>query len=65
MALVLPSAYFAALDRGFTITEATAQTLINDKTRGEFLQMSRATAIFLLIMQVTICCCQLVDLQQL
>lgn len=53
MALVLPSAYFAALDRGFTVAEAGASTLINDKVRGEFLKISRATAILLLIMQVS------------
>ena len=52
MTLVIPTAYFAALDRGFTVTEAGAQILVNDKIRGEFLHMSRGTAIFLLLMLV-------------
>jgi Ca2+:H+ antiporter len=50
MTLVLPCAYFAALDRGYASITEESQVLLNDKVRGEFLQMSRATALFLLVL---------------
>lgn len=51
MSLVLPSAYFSALDRGANpLQPGVIQGVITDKVRGEFLKMSRATAVFLLLM---------------
>lgn len=51
MSLVLPSAYFTALDRGLnTLQPGVVEIIITDKVRGNFLKMSRATAILLLLM---------------
>jgi hypothetical protein len=57
MALLLPAAFFAALDRG---AEAGLQVgangtaaLISDTTRDKFLRMSRGIAIMLLLVSVS------------
>jgi len=54
MTLLLPAAFFAALDRGMVTTTAgeTAKVFINDTTRGNFLQMSRGLALILLAVYV-------------
>jgi Ca2+:H+ antiporter len=52
MALLIPAAFFAALDRGVTstiTTDATVQSVVNDDIRGSILQMSRGLAIILLL----------------
>ncbi|KAJ7162544.1 hypothetical protein C8R43DRAFT_990566 [Mycena crocata] len=54
MTLLLPAAFFAALDHGsLTPPNAEAQELVNDTTRGIFLQMSRGLALILLSVYVT------------
>jgi Ca2+:H+ antiporter len=47
MALLIPAAFFAALDRGVPSTTTTVGSLINDQTRGNVLKMSRGLAIIL------------------
>jgi Ca2+:H+ antiporter len=52
MALLIPAAFFAALDRGVasTITaDAAVGSVVNDAIRGNILQMSRGLAIVLLL----------------
>lgn len=52
MALLVPAAYFAALDRGVasTITTNTAAgSVVNDAMRGDLLKMSRGLAVILLL----------------
>jgi Ca2+:H+ antiporter len=52
MALLVPAAYFAALDRGtasIISTSASSGSIINDAVRGDFLKMSRGLAIILLL----------------
>lgn len=52
MGLLVPAAFFAALDRGVAstiTTDPTAKSFITDATRGEFLKMSRGVAIILLL----------------
>jgi Ca2+:H+ antiporter len=44
LSILVPTAFFSALDRG-----ALSAELVNDMRRGEFLSMSRAAAIILLI----------------
>ncbi|KII95922.1 hypothetical protein PLICRDRAFT_99140 [Plicaturopsis crispa FD-325 SS-3] len=57
LTLLLPAAFFAALDRGvLAIPEAgstaAAQSVVNDTVRGQFLQISRGLSIILLIVYV-------------
>ena len=52
MALLIPAAFFAALDRGVPSTITTDQavgSIVNDDTRHIFLEMSRGLAIILLL----------------
>jgi Ca2+:H+ antiporter len=52
MTLLIPAAFFAALDRGVAstiTTDAAVGSLINDATRGNFLKMSRGLACILLL----------------
>ncbi|KAJ7755617.1 hypothetical protein DFH07DRAFT_821184 [Mycena maculata] len=51
MCLLLPAAFFAALDRGGVPGQA-AEIFTNDTTRGQFLQMSRGLAVVLLAVYV-------------
>lgn len=66
MALLLPAAFFAALDRG---AEAGLQAgangaaaLISDTTRDKFLRMSRGLAVMLLLVLVSYLCYVIVSL---
>jgi Ca2+:H+ antiporter len=49
LTLLVPAAYFAALDRGVGSNIGTADSIVNDITRGKFLKMSRGLAVILLI----------------
>lgn len=53
LATMLPTAFFAALDRGANAVTAagseTGSSFVNDVTRGEILKMSRGIAIMLLV----------------
>lgn len=46
MTVIIPAAFFAALDRG---TGTQLENLVTDEVRGQFLKMSRGLAIILLI----------------
>jgi Ca2+:H+ antiporter len=49
MTLLLPAAFFAALDRGSaSVATGPAEALVNDTTRDTFLRMSRGLSIILL-----------------
>lgn len=50
MALLVPAAFFAALDRGPGADIGTPESIVNDTMRGHFLKMSRGVAIILLVM---------------
>jgi Ca2+:H+ antiporter len=53
MALLIPAAYFAALDRGVTSTITTNPAIgniVTDAARGDFLKMSRGLSIIILFM---------------
>lgn len=54
MSLIVPAAFFAALDRGEpnTTSTATSEDVITDAYRGDFLKISRGSAILLLIIYV-------------
>ncbi|KAL1942230.1 hypothetical protein VTO73DRAFT_6294 [Trametes versicolor] len=56
LATMLPTAFFAALDRGANAVTAagseTGSSFVNDVTRGEILKMSRGIAIMLLVVYV-------------
>lgn len=58
MTLLLPAAFFAALDRGGVLSaasatlEGTTDAFINDTNREIFLQMSRGLAVILLTVLV-------------
>lgn len=54
MTLLLPAAFFAALDGGVVngAAEAAANSVINDAMRDTFLRMSRGLAIILLAVLV-------------
>ncbi|KAI0641767.1 hypothetical protein C8Q79DRAFT_989290 [Trametes meyenii] len=56
LATMLPTAFFAALDRGANAVTAagqeTASSLVNDITRGQILKMSRGMAIMLLVVYI-------------
>ncbi|KAJ6627512.1 hypothetical protein B0H10DRAFT_1994949 [Mycena sp. CBHHK59/15] len=53
MTLLLPAAFFAALDRGLvTATTGTGDAFVNDDTRSVFLQMSRGLALILLAVYI-------------
>ncbi|KAJ6516216.1 hypothetical protein C8R45DRAFT_959313 [Mycena sanguinolenta] len=54
MTLLLPAAFFAALDHGLTTATSpeTGDLYVNDTTRGIFLQMSRGLAVVLLSVYV-------------
>ena len=59
LTILLPTAFFAALDRGVMTISATgvreyAGTLITDQTRDQILRMSRGLAVLLLIVYVPI-----------
>lgn len=54
MTLLLPAAFFAAMDHGVvpTAVAETADLFTTDTTRGQFLQMSRGLAVILLAVLV-------------
>lgn len=52
LTLLVPAAYFAALDRGVGSNIGTADGIVNDITRGKFLKMSRGLAVILLIVYI-------------
>lgn len=52
MALLVPAAFFAALDRGSGAGIGTAESIVNDTMRGQFLKMSRGIAVVLLVVYV-------------
>ncbi|EIM84946.1 uncharacterized protein STEHIDRAFT_60432 [Stereum hirsutum FP-91666 SS1] len=54
LSLIVPAAFFAALDRGEpnTTSTATSEDVITDAYRGDFLKISRGSAILLLIIYV-------------
>lgn len=47
--LLVPAAFFAALDRGVGAEIGTAESIVNDTTRGHFLRISRGLAVMLLV----------------
>lgn len=49
LTLLVPAAFFAALDRGVGSELGTAGSIVNDTTRGQFLRISRGLAVLLLI----------------
>ncbi|KAF8803776.1 hypothetical protein BYT27DRAFT_7109338 [Phlegmacium glaucopus] len=51
LSLLLPAAFFAALDTGFS-PSATIQSVVNDHYRGTFLKISRGIAVLLLIVYI-------------
>ncbi|KZP13047.1 hypothetical protein FIBSPDRAFT_835491 [Athelia psychrophila] len=51
MTLIVPTAYFAALDRGGA-APGSAESIVNDTTRGQLLVMSRGISVILLIVYV-------------
>jgi Ca2+:H+ antiporter len=53
MTLIVPAAFFAALDRGTNAELGSAGTLVTDSVRGEFLKMSRGIAIILLVVYIS------------
>ncbi|KAH9849126.1 hypothetical protein C2E23DRAFT_888514 [Lenzites betulinus] len=54
LATMLPTAFFAALDRGVGAAgDSIASGLVSDASRGQILQMSRGIAIMLIIRRVT------------
>ncbi|KAF8232845.1 hypothetical protein L208DRAFT_1269941 [Tricholoma matsutake] len=56
MALVIPAAFFAALDRGVAstiTTDPTVGSIINDTMRGKFLKMSRGLAVLLHLVYIS------------
>ena len=57
LAILLPTAFFAALDRGALSIPSNGEaiytgTLLTDKTRMELLRMSRGLAVMLLVVYV-------------
>ena len=57
--MLLPTAFFAALDRGAqSISSSGGQfgTLVTDATRDQILRMSRGLAVLLLIVYVPLLC---------
>ena len=50
MSILLPTAFFSALDRGITGSDPTA--LLTDELRTHLLRFSRGTAVILLVMYV-------------
>lgn len=53
LTLLVPAAFFAAIDRGApAATTAGAEGILNDHLRGEFLKMSRGLALILLSVYV-------------
>ena len=52
MALVVPAAFFSALDHEDSELASGAHEIVSDKVRGNFLKMGRGTAIILLFMFV-------------
>jgi hypothetical protein len=50
MSILLPTAFFSALDRGITGSDPTA--LLTDELRTHLLRFSRGTAVILLVMWV-------------
>ena len=57
LATLLPTAFFAALDRGVSAATAEAaeavSAVVNDTTRGQILRMSRGMAVMLLVVYVS------------
>lgn len=49
LCILLPTAFFASIDRGVSEASADPLALVSDVHRGEFLKMSRGLAIMLLI----------------
>lgn len=57
MTLLLPAAFFAALDgRANLPTSETVESFLNDDNRRKFLQMSRGLAVILLTVLVANSC---------
>lgn len=52
MALLVPAAFFAALDRGAGAQLGTEGSIVNDTMRGHFLRMSRGIAVILLVVYI-------------
>ncbi|KAH9895936.1 hypothetical protein C8Q73DRAFT_643814 [Cubamyces lactineus] len=56
LATLLPTAFFAALDRGVSVATAgaaeTVSAVVNDTTRGQILKMSRGMAVMLLVVYI-------------
>ena len=52
MALLVPAAFFAALDRGLGANIGTTESIVNDTMRGHFLKMSRGIAVILLVVYI-------------
>ncbi|TDL20377.1 hypothetical protein BD410DRAFT_790844 [Rickenella mellea] len=53
LTLLIPAAFFAALDRGAAAAvQSTAESIINDTTREHFLRMSRGLAVILLCVYI-------------
>ena len=51
MTLIVPVAYFAALDRG-SVAPGAEGSIVNDTVRGQFLVMSRGISVIMLIVYV-------------
>ncbi|KAI0312656.1 hypothetical protein OF83DRAFT_1066818 [Amylostereum chailletii] len=51
MALVVPAAFFSALDEG-TAAGSTVSAVVTDALRGDFLRMARGTAVILLLVYI-------------
>jgi len=52
LTLLVPAAYFAALDRGIGAGIGTAESIVDDTTRGHFLRISRGIAFILLVVYI-------------
>ncbi|KAI0314563.1 hypothetical protein OF83DRAFT_1063628 [Amylostereum chailletii] len=52
MGLVVPAAFFSALDDGFSLEGTEAHAVVTDALRGNFLKMGRGTAIILLLVYI-------------
>jgi len=52
LTLLLPAAFFSALDRTVPAENMSVPAAVSDATRGDFLKLSRALSVFLLIVYV-------------
>ena len=59
LATMLPTAFFASLDRGIgaTLNEESGVPLVSDFTRGQILKISRGISIILIIVYVSLHIC--------